>query len=67
MLNNLNYGEKIYLIQRLFSNVESIFNKVPVSILVNDIFMKEFFMKKLTMNFVNNINKKQDSNKKRTD
>ncbi|EGE4567896.1 hypothetical protein DKL11_003310, partial [Escherichia coli] len=42
---NLSNREKIYLIQRLFSNVESIFNKVPVSILVNDIFMKEFFMK----------------------
>ncbi|HFU8390236.1 TPA: protein YjgL, partial [Escherichia coli] len=42
---NLSNREKTNLIQRLFDNVESIFNKVPVSILVNDIFMNDFFMK----------------------
>ena len=42
---NLSNREKTYLIQRIFNNVESVFNKVPVSILVNDIFLKDFFMK----------------------
>ena len=42
---NLSNREKTNLIQRLFDNVESIFNEVPVSILVNDIFMNDFFMK----------------------
>lgn len=42
---NLSNREKIYLIQRIFNNVESLFNKVPVSILVNDIFLNDFFMK----------------------
>ncbi|MCH1287997.1 hypothetical protein MHU76_32335, partial [Pseudomonas aeruginosa] len=32
---NLSNREKTNLIQRLFDNVESIFNEVPVSILVN--------------------------------
>ncbi|EHF0903603.1 hypothetical protein D3N42_22850, partial [Shigella flexneri] len=38
-----------YLIQRIFNNVESLFNKVPVSILVNDIFLNDFFMKNTEM------------------
>ncbi|MDX5539573.1 protein YjgL, partial [Escherichia coli] len=42
---NLSNREKTNLIQRLFDNVESIFNEVPVSILLNDIFMNDFFMK----------------------
>ena len=46
---NLSNREKIYLIQRIFNNVESLFNKVPVSILVNDIFMNDFFMKNTEM------------------
>lgn len=37
---NLSNREKTYLIQRIFNNVESLFNKVPVSILVNDIFFE---------------------------
>ena len=40
---NLSNREKTYLIQRIFNNVESVFNKVPVSILVNDIFFEGFF------------------------
>ncbi|HCK1100212.1 TPA: hypothetical protein NY227_000615, partial [Escherichia coli] len=40
---NLSNREKTNLIQRLFDNVESIFNEVPVSILLNDIFMNDFF------------------------
>ncbi|KXP65747.1 hypothetical protein [Escherichia coli] len=46
---NLSNREKTYLIQRIFNNVESLFNKVPVSILVNDIFMNDFFMKNTEM------------------
>lgn len=46
---NLSNREKSYLIQRIFNNVESLFNKVPVSILVNDIFLNDFFMKNTEM------------------
>ena len=46
---NLSNLEKTYLIQRIFNNVESLFNKVPVSILVNDIFLNDFFMKNTEM------------------
>ena len=46
---NLSNREKTYLIQRIFNNVEPLFNKVPVSILVNDIFMNDFFMKNTEM------------------
>lgn len=46
---NLSNRKKTYLIQRIFNNVESLFNKVPVSILVNDIFMNDFFMKNTEM------------------
>ena len=46
---NLSNREKTYLIQRIFNNVESLFNKVSVSILVNDIFMNDFFMKNTEM------------------
>ncbi|EHR3275052.1 DNA-binding protein, partial [Escherichia coli] len=37
--------EKSRLILRLFDDVKLLFNEVPVSILVNDIFLKGFFMK----------------------
>lgn len=46
---NLSNLEKTYLIQRIFNKVESLFNKVPVSILVNDIFLNDFFMKNTEM------------------
>lgn len=42
---NLSNQEKSRLILRLFDDVKSLFNEVPVSILVNDIFLKDFFMK----------------------
>ncbi|HDW3966632.1 TPA: DNA-binding protein [Escherichia coli] len=42
---NLSNHEKSRLILRLFDDVKSLFDEVPVSILVNDIFLKVFFMK----------------------
>lgn len=42
---NLSNQEKSRLILRLFDDVNLLFNEVPVSILVNDIFLKDFFMK----------------------
>ncbi|HAJ0664520.1 TPA: DNA-binding protein [Escherichia coli] len=42
---NLSNQEKSRLILRLFDDVKLLFNEVPVSILVNDIFLKDFFMK----------------------
>lgn len=42
---NLSNQEKSRLILRLFDDVKLLFDKVPVSILVNDIFLKDFFMK----------------------
>ena len=42
---NLSNQEKSRLILRLFDDVKLLFNEVPVSILVNDIFLKVFFMK----------------------
>lgn len=42
---NLSNKEKSCLILRLFDDVKLLFNKVPVSILVNDIFLKSFFIK----------------------
>ncbi|MCS0970072.1 DNA-binding protein [Escherichia coli] len=42
---NLSNQEKSRLILRLFDDVKFLFNEVPVSILVNDIFLKDFFMK----------------------
>ncbi|EPE8590468.1 DNA-binding protein [Escherichia coli] len=42
---NLSNQEKSCLILRLFDDVKLLFNEVPVSILVNDIFLKDFFMK----------------------
>ncbi|EFC3035656.1 DNA-binding protein [Escherichia coli] len=42
---NLSNQEKSRLILRLFDDVKSLFDEVPVSILVNDIFLKGFFMK----------------------
>ncbi|EGO7700656.1 DNA-binding protein [Escherichia coli] len=42
---NLSNQEKSRLILRLFDDVKFLFNEVPVSILVNDIFLKGFFMK----------------------
>ncbi|UTJ25979.1 DNA-binding protein [Escherichia coli] len=42
---NLSNQEKSLLILRLFDDVKSLFDEVPVSILVNDIFLKGFFMK----------------------
>ncbi|WP_427048407.1 DNA-binding protein [Escherichia coli] len=42
---NLSNQEKLRLILRLFDDVKLLFNEVPVSILVNDIFLKGFFMK----------------------
>ncbi|KAE9684859.1 DNA-binding protein [Escherichia coli] len=42
---NLSNQEKSRLILRLFDDVKSLFDEVPVSILVNDIFLKDFFMK----------------------
>ncbi|HEA3406108.1 TPA: DNA-binding protein [Escherichia coli] len=42
---NLSNQEKSRLILRLFDDVKLLFNEVPVSILVNDIFLKAFFMK----------------------
>lgn len=42
---NLSNQEKSRLILRLFDDVKLLFNEVPVSILVNDIFLKGFFMK----------------------
>ncbi|HBN7443447.1 TPA: DNA-binding protein [Escherichia coli] len=42
---NLSNHEKSRLILRLFDDVKSLFDEVPVSILVNDIFLKGFFMK----------------------
>lgn len=40
---NLSNQEKSRLILRLFDDVKLLFNEVPVSILVNDIFFEEFF------------------------
>ncbi|HFR5715696.1 TPA: DNA-binding protein [Escherichia coli] len=42
---NLSNQEKSRLILKLFDDVKLLFNEVPVSILVNDIFLKGFFMK----------------------
>ncbi|EKY6711963.1 DNA-binding protein [Escherichia coli] len=42
---NLSNQEKSRLILKLFDYVKLLFNEVPVSILVNDIFLKGFFMK----------------------
>ncbi|OOJ23040.1 DNA-binding protein [Escherichia coli] len=42
---NLSNQEKSRLILRLFDDVKLLFNEVPVSILVNDVFLKGFFMK----------------------
>ncbi|HCQ0790067.1 TPA: DNA-binding protein [Escherichia coli] len=42
---NLSNQEKSRLILRLFDDVKLLFDEVPVSILVNDIFFKGFFMK----------------------
>lgn len=42
---NLSNQEKSRLILRLFDDVKLLFNEVSVSILVNDIFLKGFFMK----------------------
>ncbi|MCT6427381.1 DNA-binding protein [Escherichia coli] len=42
---NLSNQKKSRLILRLFDDVKLLFNEVPVSILVNDIFLKDFFMK----------------------
>ncbi|HAX4898107.1 TPA: DNA-binding protein [Escherichia coli] len=42
---NLSNQEKSRLILRLFDDVKLLFNEVPVSILVYDIFLKGFFMK----------------------
>ncbi|MDM1315165.1 DNA-binding protein [Escherichia coli] len=42
---NLSNQEKSRLILRLFEDVKLLFDEVPVSILVNDIFLKGFFMK----------------------
>ncbi|EEW7515966.1 TPA: DNA-binding protein [Escherichia coli] len=42
---SLSNQEKSRLILRLFDDVKLLFNEVPVSILVNDIFLKDFFMK----------------------
>ncbi|MCN5045278.1 DNA-binding protein [Escherichia coli] len=42
---NLSNQEKSRLILRLFDDVKLLFNEVPVSILINDIFLKGFFMK----------------------
>lgn len=42
---NLSNKEKSRLILRLFDDVKLLFNEVPVSILVNDIFLKGFFLK----------------------
>ncbi|HIA8739053.1 TPA: DNA-binding protein [Escherichia coli] len=42
---NLSNQEKSRLILRLFGDVKLLFDEVPVSILVNDIFLKGFFMK----------------------
>ncbi|EFE7542028.1 DNA-binding protein [Escherichia coli] len=42
---NLSNQEKSRLILRLFDDVKLLFNEVPVSILVNDFFLKDFFMK----------------------
>ncbi|EET9871424.1 DNA-binding protein [Escherichia coli] len=42
---NLSNQEKSRLIPRLFDDVKLLFNEVSVSILVNDIFLKDFFMK----------------------
>ncbi|HFU4712213.1 TPA: DNA-binding protein [Escherichia coli] len=42
---NLSNQEKSRLILRLFDDVKLLFNEVPVSILVNDIFLKDFFMR----------------------
>lgn len=39
---NLSNQEKSRLILRLFDDVKLLFNEVPVSILVNDIFLKDF-------------------------
>ena len=42
---NLSNQERSRLILRLFDDVKLLFNEVPVSILVNDIFLKGFFIK----------------------
>ncbi|MGT4859428.1 DNA-binding protein [Escherichia coli] len=42
---SLSNQEKSRLILRLFDDVKLLFNEVPVSILGNDIFLKDFFMK----------------------
>lgn len=42
---NLSNQEKSRLILRLFDDVKLLFDEVSVSILVNDIFLKDFFMK----------------------
>ena len=42
---SLSNQEKSRLILRLFDDVKLLFDEVPVSILVNDIFLKGFFMK----------------------
>ena len=40
---NLSNQEKSRLILRLFDDVKLVFDKVPLSILVNDIFFEGFF------------------------
>ncbi|HIA3420008.1 TPA: hypothetical protein ACWP5X_001428 [Escherichia coli] len=42
---NLSNQEKSHLIKRLFNNAQSVFKDVPVSILVNKVFLNDFFMK----------------------
>lgn len=46
---NLSNQEKSHLIKRLFNNAQSVFKDVPVSILVNKVFLNDFFMKKPEM------------------
>ncbi|HAP3736775.1 TPA: hypothetical protein JLQ25_001661 [Escherichia coli] len=46
---NLSNQEKSHLIERLFNNAQSVFKDVPVSILVNKVFLNDFFMKKTEM------------------
>ncbi|HCQ0833186.1 TPA: hypothetical protein OGU83_000922 [Escherichia coli] len=46
---NLSNQEKSHLIERLFNNAQSVFKDVPVSILVNKVFLNDFFMKKPEM------------------
>ena len=53
---NLSNQEKSRLILRLFDDVKSLFDEVPVSILVNDIFLKGFFMKQPDLRSGTSIN-----------